>query len=46
MAVSCAVAVLDGTAGGYSPREKDAAKDELLKLAVQLRQGWTDEHKG
>lgn len=31
-ALSCAIAVLDGSGGGYSPEEKSAAKIELMAL--------------
>jgi hypothetical protein len=45
-ALYCAVAAMDGTAGGYSPREKQEARDEMLKLRQQLTEGWANEHKG
>lgn len=33
---ACAIAVLDGTDGGYSPNEKQLCKETLIHLQVEL----------
>lgn len=36
-ALACAVAVLEGTDGGYGPREKMEAKMELMRMLQEAK---------
>jgi len=37
-ALACAIAVLEGTAGGYSPHEKMNAKLKLMEMLAEEEQ--------